>query len=133
MKNYKPFDLGRALAGDEVVTRDGRKVLQLFYFDKASDISERLYALIGWKDDKSGEYYDEITRYNDNGIWFEERESHLDLFLMPKKKKLWIPVSKAQGLHGFYNTDYAYLSEAAARINTDLNTYTIVEVEIDDE
>ena len=33
----KPFNLQEALAGKPVVTRDGRKVEQLFYFDKAEN------------------------------------------------------------------------------------------------
>lgn len=73
MKNLKPFDLKRALAGDPVVTGDGRKVTQV--------------ELIMISDSKEGVLV-HIEDYPNQIKWFTDKEyasDHVnDLFMVPK-------------------------------------------------
>ena len=74
----KPFDLERALAGDKVVTRDGREVTQLTKFNSDADC---LAAVV------DGEL---ITWGEDGLYWVKGRDSGFDLFMAPKTVKRWV-------------------------------------------
>lgn len=75
----KPFNLERALAGDPVVTRDGRKVTQIFYFSKTDEV----YNLFVGFDKK-------ITGYKPDGKYYlDGTESPKDLFMAPVEKTVW--------------------------------------------
>ena len=75
----KPFDLQRALAGEKVVTRDGREVTQLTKFDCEGE------CLAGVLD------LNLSTTWNKNGqFWGTSEESDDDLFMAPKTVKRWV-------------------------------------------
>lgn len=91
----EPFDLDRALAGEAVETRDGRKVTELKLFQ---EIERPVAAVIekgrilSWS--KSGKYYN------------EGEESHIDLFMSPKPKViryLWVNKSTGLLLHEMFS------------------------------
>lgn len=76
----KPFDLERALAGDPVVTRNGRPVTQLVKFDAAGGIYE-VYGVVG----ASVESWRVDGRYSAGG-----EECVYDIFMAPKKRTVWV-------------------------------------------
>lgn len=80
-----PFDLTKALSGEyEIFTRDGRKVEQLFYFDKASVVyDQRLFGVV----DES------VQSWRDNGMYSVSDVSHpCDLSIAHKLVDRWINV-----------------------------------------
>ena len=79
----KPFNLAAALAGAPVVTRDGQKVLQIAHFPKAI-IHYRLVVLF----DSSCNLY----LMQESGIFFNGRDSSMDLFMAPVKRTVWVNV-----------------------------------------
>jgi hypothetical protein len=79
--NYKPFDLQKALAGEQVVTRLGKKVSQLTRF---TGVSSFHYPLIGVTEEGRYLYCKEDGRQSDNS------NSIIDLFMAPKKKTVWV-------------------------------------------
>ena len=97
----RPFDLERALAGDKVVTRDGREVTQLTKFNS---VGECLAAVV------DGEL---ITWGEDGRYWANGKDSGLDLFMAPKTVKRWVnfyPADLSYQANGF-----AFGSEMAAK------------------
>lgn len=79
----KPFNLERALAGDPVVTRDGRKVEEVTMLKKA-DVQKKVIAVI---DGYIRSYYPHGTRQGDQSMIL----SH-DLFMAPVKKTYYTNV-----------------------------------------
>lgn len=75
----KPFDLERALAGDPVVTRDGRPVTQLTKFDAGHD-GDPVY----------GVFNDNAGSWSVDGQHLTDRGTGLDLFMAPKKRTVWV-------------------------------------------
>lgn len=75
----KPFNLERAVAGEKVVTRDGREVTQLTKFD-AKDTT---YALIGVVDAS-------LQSWTLEGVFEKGETSNADLFIAPKTVKRWV-------------------------------------------
>ena len=75
----KPYNLERALAGDPVVTRDGRPV-KIAGYNEEAQYSD---TLIGWL----GGYY---CRWNKEGQHFTACETDFDLFMAPTERKEWI-------------------------------------------
>ncbi len=74
----KPFNLERALAGDKVVTRDGREVTQLTKFDCEGECLAGVLDL-------------SLSTWNKNGqFWGTSEESDDDLFMAPKTVKHWV-------------------------------------------
>lgn len=117
----KPFDLNKALAGEKVVTRDGREVKQIFYFDK-SDEKYPVYALFH----KYVEQYTTCGRYN------SDHKTEYDLFMSPKTEKLTIYVSKHKNANGLYQTTYAIPEGTLAHDDDDpVKIMRKVEVEIE--
>ena len=78
------FNLERALAGEPVITRDGKEVTQLVKFDAP----EANYALRGVIDG-------EIKSWTTDGRFatFSEN-SPKDLFMKPKENAIWVNVYK---------------------------------------
>lgn len=77
----KPFNLTQALAGQPVVTRDGRKVMWIAH-DPGAHVNSRVIARIG-----SNPYHSEWREdghYNDG--------NNLDLFMAPTKQQRWLHV-----------------------------------------
>lgn len=94
-----PFDLTRALDGDKVVTRDGREVTQLHFFD----LPNSDYPVFGVMNN-------EIRSWPKNGqIRRDGVLSNGDLFMAPKTVKRWV---------NFYaDFSYSYRDEHSARYN----------------
>lgn len=82
MSNLKPFDLEKALAGDPVVTRDGKSVSQITLF---KGVAESYFPLVSVHE--TGYYIysliDGTQSSNSNS------NSALDLFMAPKKVKYY--------------------------------------------
>lgn len=93
----KPFNLERALAGDPVVTRGGWKALKIL--DSGLDIHMRYIALF---EDGSTETYDEHGRY-----FGTDEEAYIDLFMAPKKRKVWVNFYAAGGADWFETEELA--------------------------
>jgi hypothetical protein len=98
----KPFNLERALAGDPVVTRDGKPVTQLTLFN----ISGR-FPLVGVVDN-SNESWTPTGLLCANG-----QTSCFDLFMAPKKRTVWVNLYGSGFCH-WYNTK-AEADEASSR------------------
>jgi hypothetical protein len=82
----KPFNLERALAGDPVVTRDGREVTQLIVFNIDYQMTYPVHGVCN-KD---------IMQWTKEGKWTVSRRepTNTDLFMKPKKKTYWVNVYK---------------------------------------
>lgn len=78
----KPFNLERALAGDKVVTRDGREVTFVGHFPKLTP-GYRVAAIIAG--DQIIRQFGESGKYNMDG-----QEAITDLFMAPKTVKRWV-------------------------------------------
>ena len=80
----KPFDLEKALKGEKVVTRDGREVEQIFYFDKAVRNEYPLRGVINGG----------LSSYTREGRVFLGGEMAGDLFMAPKERVVWVNLFK---------------------------------------
>ena len=76
----KPFNLERALAGDPVVTRDGRPVTQLASFKAKGQ--NTLYGVIDGY----------VGSWTPEGRWSVDVELPNDLFMAPTKRGGWMNV-----------------------------------------
>lgn len=93
----RAFDLEAAKRGEPVVTRDGRKVLEIYIFK--TDVSHPIVAII------EGENIQ--TAYRLDGL-YSNHENECDLFMVPKPpKKLWIAVAKELNSFGNHETSVA--------------------------
>lgn len=88
LMTLKPFNLERALAGDPVVTRDGRKVLEIMKFS-----SPFLYPVMALVEDKYNSTDSE--KFTIEGKLFTEKCSDCDLFMATTKKTYWVNVYKS--------------------------------------
>lgn len=82
--NLKPFNLEKALAGDPVVTRDGRKVTEIAHF-KTFYNSQNIIAVL------NGQFYS----FFENGQYIaQDQDTEFDLRMAPKivKKSGWLNV-----------------------------------------
>lgn len=84
---YKKFDLEKALAGEKVITRDGRNV-RIICHDLKSDLP--LIGLITNRADGK----ETINSYWEDGNYCRNVESALDLFMAPIKRKIYIHLFK---------------------------------------
>jgi hypothetical protein len=75
----KKFDLERALAGDPVITRDGRPVKIAGYNENA----DHEFCLAGW----IGQI---VYGWCKDGAYDSKREHDNDLFMAPTERKEWI-------------------------------------------
>lgn len=83
----KEFDLQKAIAGEPLITRYGRKVEQFFYFDKAENSDYKIAAVV------EGFLY----TYQKNGNYeTTNEESTLDLFMAPKTRKIYFALIKLE-------------------------------------
>lgn len=77
----KPFNLEEALAGKPVVTRDGRKVTEIYHFKTASDETKYvLYAVIEGA----------IHTYLLNGFYMSRGINDTDLFMEERLIECWV-------------------------------------------
>ncbi len=80
-----PFNLERALAGDPVVTRDGRKILEFAYLKTRKKFN--LLALVEIVDNS------ELKAFDDDGKFcLHPKEPEYDLFMLPKTKKYYVHI-----------------------------------------
>lgn len=120
----KPFNLERALAGDPVVTRDGRKVLQVVHFPQMR-LEKRVMALIEGNGIPGG--------YNENGRLFKEDTSDADMFMVATTKKYYVAVEKiTTGNQDIKCCSHAYVSKNKVEEIFDKDEFHIVEVEIEE-
>lgn len=90
----KPFNLQEALAGKPVVTRDGRKVLQIAHFPKAND---PIRAQI----EGSGH----VTSFTEKGTFYSVNQSDSDLFMESTKYTRYINLFRYRHGTGLYGAD----------------------------
>lgn len=83
----KPFNLEHALAGDPVITRDGKKVIECVYLKKRERFN--LLALIqeGLEEGED----DQLKAFTDDGKFCSDK-TEFDLFMAPIKKKYYVNV-----------------------------------------
>jgi hypothetical protein len=79
----KKFNLERALAGEPVVTRNGKKVTELHLF-KNEILIQPLYGTI--------EGVNDVLYWTTKGIYNPTKESSWDLFMAGEKKSRWVNV-----------------------------------------
>jgi len=81
--NYLPFDLETALKHPErVVTRDGRKVSEIYYFKNKRISDYKVYACVE----------DEVLTYTIEGLAIKGDTRERDLFLLPEVKECWVNI-----------------------------------------
>lgn len=125
MENLKPFDLEKALAGDPVVTRRGKKVVRLVHMPEMLRKENIIYVTeegLCWIVYPNGKIYEHGT-------------SDHDLLMAPVKKTLWVAIDKnypkTAPIYGKrYITSYAYENEKVCRDLYSTNN-EIVEIEIE--
>lgn len=116
----KPFDLEKALAGEPVITKEGKEVTQLTYFDTIE--RHCLYGVV------DGEVYS----WNIDGKIFIDP----DLFMAPKIKKRWVNLYHTETGHVIcsvpFESNFESNCQAICNISTKIDyTYLkTVEVEI---
>lgn len=98
----KPFDLQKALAGEKVITRDGREVTQLVKFDAVN--SESVYGVVQGV----------IRTWTNAGKYFGGITSDTDLFMAPKETTYWVNVYRSER-HGLAVGSILFISEGEAR------------------
>jgi len=77
------FNLERALAGEPVITRNGKEVTQLVRFE--CDRPQKIWGVV------EGELH---SWYND-GTWYNHTEGSIhDIFMKPKENAIWLNVYK---------------------------------------
>ena len=74
----KLFDLEAALNGEQVVTRDNKKVSQLTYFETISD------------DCLCGVISGEMHTWTNKGKYYEESATPFDLFMADNDQSFWV-------------------------------------------
>lgn len=101
----RPFNLARALAGDPVITREGRKIAgKIAHFPHAGGNQKVAFTVEGESS---------LHTCNEEGDWGNVYPSRNDLFMAPKEITLWLNlyVSPA-GV--FYVNSYPTESQANA-------------------
>jgi hypothetical protein len=116
----KPFDLKKALAGEPVVTKDGRPVSQLIKFEALVEDGYVLYGVVNNK----------ILNFLDSGKYDRTFESHsLDLFMAEPERWVNIHFDPKDG-HIFYGV--VYQSETDALQDKDKMSYYQATIKLKD-
>lgn len=90
-KNYRPFDLEKAKAGERIVTRDGHPA-RIISWDR-EHMTDHIVALVEYTED--GETTEEVMTYTDQGRYYDDgNESCNDLFMAPTIVEKWVNVYK---------------------------------------
>ena len=119
--NLKPFNLEKALAGDPVVTRDGKKVTEIVRLKTVDNIHCNIIGVV-----------DGIPRhYEMDGVCNEGFViPHLQLFMAPK-------IVKKSGWLNIYPNDkvgyYMHQTKMTADCNAEENRLACVKVEWEEE
>jgi hypothetical protein len=116
------FNLERALAGEPVITRNGREVTQLVYFHDVIH-KDCVYGVIG----------NQIKNWCIDGKFFHDdpNEFKADLFMKPKENAIWVNVYKRED-GSLLVSSFTFESEAEAKelgmANNYLKTVKITEL-----
>lgn len=120
----KPFDLERALAGDPVVTRDGRKAKIIYHYLKGA-IYYSIVAVVEEDDDT-----ETVLTYTLDGEAFIGNRSMNDLFMDSIKHEGWINIYRSED---FLNPHYAgkaiYDTEKRAKTGATSNCIATTKIE----
>lgn len=122
-EGMKPFDLEKALAGEPVVTRDGRKVQQFKHFHSLTDRANRTEC-IGAVLDGSVREWNLKGEYRSNYL---EDTSKYDLFMAPKQRTAWVNVYKQES-GSLIAAAVPYTSEQAAKDAAAKSTMRLVQI-----
>jgi hypothetical protein len=118
----KEFNLERALAGEPVITRDGRPVTQLTLFEIGGN-----FPLKGVVDRNFG-------TFTKTGSFHENRENHpWDLFMAPEKKFIWVNIYDYERGDVGISLSYSSYEEAVKNISTSDYCSYIKTIEITNE
>ena len=96
----KPFNLELAMKGEPVVTREGKKILEIHCFEKVLG----QYRLVGVNENG------DLLSWTITGSYNNTEKGHKnDLFMATKTQKVWIAVNTTEGYaHGtakIFNTE----------------------------
>ena len=106
------FDLEKALAGEKVITIDGREVTQLVKFNVKND-DYPLHGVLG----------DNVLVWQRNGRYDIDASEHtLDLFMAPKKLSGYMSISRNSNGKLYSSAVYKHKSQ----IDIDRETVTII-------
>jgi len=110
----KPFNLEKALAGEPVVTRDGRKIIDLYHF---KDVKTKFSLVVLIENNSS------VDHYTTKGTWTEDFENQeLDLFMA--EPETWINVYYSKVQDKIWNSvKYNSEEEAKENIVTTMSSY----------
>jgi len=125
----KPFDLQKAIAGDPMVTRDGRAVRFIAYVSEFEESSRLLVAIKGVKN---------VRAHYENGSYTADALHDADLFMAPKKRTVWVNVyeTRLNTVRNHGNCAAVFDTEEGAHNNADGNgvrvTAIAIPIEIED-
>ena len=88
------FDLARAMAGEPIVTRDGRKARFVAHVPEVKSAGSRVIIL--------AEGDESVSFYWETGFYDRREESEFDLFMAPKPKRVvWVNVWGVKNCQNF--------------------------------
>ena len=120
----KKFDLAKALAGQAVVTRDGRPVTQLTKFDTTDT-----YPLIGVVRGAVNRWTDSGKKYlNLNSSY----DSVIDLFMAPVKVTRWVNLYPGTAYHFSTQADADFHATTLRFVNRFGEQAYPIEVEVEE-
>ncbi len=122
----KPFNLERALAGDPVVTRDGRKVIDIYHFKFDKNNRSVAYQV------ENNQTIDWATTYGRNN---GHLESEFDLFMAPVKRKYYMGISDGYSSCKFNRiivSTNLYLDKEELQDFEDRPNFRIIEIEMEE-
>lgn len=124
----KPVDVEAAKRGYPVCTRDGRDA-RIIAFNAKNDT----YPIIALIQDEDGNEYAESFTIEGRKYLSIQCSDH-DLFMKPKKKKLWIRIRKQPSNEGTdfenHETSCAYVNQDQLIKDTENNHYVEIEIEV---
>lgn len=85
----KPFDLQKALQGDPVVMRDGRKVLEILAF-KTPGVTNPVRAVTAGGG---------VFQFSPEGNYYMAEQSSNDLFMAPKVRTVYVNLFTTPGVN----------------------------------
>lgn len=123
----KPFDLEAAMRGEPCVTRNGMQAKFLYKLN----CEGALYPIIMII---KSDIHESVKEYTVDGKFDVAQPDHgYDLFMLTKKKKLWIAINKREVSESFYEVSNAYFTEDDLKHRGwNENNSHIIQVEIDE-
>ena len=91
--NLKPFDIQKAREGKPVCTRDGRKARIICFDRKFYHDDGYNYPIVAMVNDNDNDN-ELVHAYTQDGLLIGNKESELDLMMLPEKKEGWVNVYK---------------------------------------